>query len=422
MFNNFKSLKNEPANVILLITLVSLFPIFIIAGEAINNLFIIIVSLIFLFISFENKKIFFLKNYYAYLLLFFLLTLIINIFFSEYGKENYSRQLGFVRFICLIFVINFCLNFSCGLYRSTIFSTWFLIFLITAIDLFYEFIFGFNILGNTSYMPGRLSGFLGDELKIGNYFFGFFLISLTYLLDLNSFKNYYPKIIIIIFFIVVSFLIGERSNFIRIFASFIFFLYFYQKFSLNLKLVTTKIIILIILSSVFLNNNIKSRMKQIYEPVAEFGISKYIKTSHYGAHYDTALKIFDNYKIFGIGLKQFRNESKKEIYDENENNIYKRDNWATHPHQIHFEILSESGLFGYISFLIFFLLSIIKSIKSYLKNRNNYLLSGIIFILISLIPILPSGSFFTTYTATIFWINYALIVSFDNDEFKNKKL
>ena len=99
---------------------------------------------------------------------------------------------------------------------------------------------------------------------------------------------------------------------------------------------------------------LNSRMKQIYQPIMEFGILKYIKTSHYGVHYDTAIKIYNDNKYFGIGLKQFRNESGKEIYDSNENNIYKRDNWATHPHQIHFEMLSETGLFGYIFLCVIF--------------------------------------------------------------------
>ena len=65
--------------------------------------------------------------------------------------------------------------------------------------------------------------------------------------------------------------------------------------------------------------------------------------------------------------------------------------------------------------------TLFKSINTYLKTRDKYLLSGIIFIMATLIPILPSGSFFTTYTATIFWINYALIVSFDKYEHKNEK-
>ena len=38
-------------------------------------------------------------------------------------------------------------------------------------------------------MPGRLSSFLGDELKIGNYFFGFFLISSVYLFKIVPEKN-----------------------------------------------------------------------------------------------------------------------------------------------------------------------------------------------------------------------------------------
>ena len=68
---------------------------------------------------------------------------------------------------------------------------------------------------------------------------------------------------------------------------------------------------------------------------------------------------------------------------------------GTHPHQIHFEILSETGLFGFLSFTIFILYSIFYSLKSYFKSRNKYQLSAILFILCTLIPFLPSGSFFS---------------------------
>ena len=68
-------------------------------------------------------------------------------------------------------------------------------------------------------MPGRLSGFLGNELKIGNYFFGFFLISSVYLSKLVPEKN---KLIFFatILFVVISFMTGERSNFIKVFICF----------------------------------------------------------------------------------------------------------------------------------------------------------------------------------------------------------
>ena len=82
---------------------------------------------------------------------------------------------------------------------------------------------------------------------------------------------------------------------------------------------------------------------------------------------------------------------------------------TTHPHQTHFELLSELGLIGYILILsnIIFLLWRIK----YLKN-NFYKIGSILFLVATLIPLLPSGSFFTSYTATIFWINYSLLINY----------
>ena len=330
--------------------------------------------------------------------------------------EDYSRQVGFLRFIIFIFAISFCLNFSEGKYKNLIFKSWFLIFVIVTLDLCFEFIFGFNIFGNTSYMPGRLSRFLGGRVKNWKLLW-LFLISSVYLIN-RRLKN---KLILFVMIFCSNFIYDWRDLILKVFFCFFLFICALENFSILFKIIGTSLIIFIISISTFLNTDINSRMKQIYEPILEFGISKYIKTSHYGAHYDTAIKIYNDNKYFGIGLKQFRNESGKEIYDLNENNIYKRDNWATHPHQIHFEILSEGGLFGYISFILFFSFTLFKSINTYFKTRDKYLLSGIIFIIATLIPILPSGSFFTTYTATIFWINYALIVSFDKNENKNEK-
>ena len=63
-----------------------------------------------------------------------------------------------------------------------------------------------------------------------------------------------------------------------------------------------------------------------------------------------------NILFFGSGIKNFRVEVKKIIDDE-----FKDDknynNWqviTTHPHQINFEILAETGIFGFICFFIFF--------------------------------------------------------------------
>ena len=133
------------------------------------------------------------------------------------------------------------------------------------------------------------------------------------------------------------------------------------------------------------------------------------KASQYGAHYNVAYKIYKEFPIFGVGIKNFRYESNKDKY---ENIEYERTRHrqATHPHQIHLEILSETGTFGYLSFLIFILLSLFLSLKNYFKNV--FQLSGIIFVLTFLIFRLPSGSFFTTFSSGIFRVNYALMIAY----------
>ena len=82
---------------------------------------------------------------------------------------------------------------------------------------------------------------------------------------------------------------------------------------------------------------------------------------------------------------------------------------STHPHQIHLEILSEMGLFGYFFFFILYLGSIIISVKNFLKTKNLYILASLLYFLFALVPILPSGSFFTTYGATLLWINFGIM-------------
>ena len=139
----------------------------------------------------------------------------------------------------------------------------------------------------------------------------------------------------------------------------------------------------------------------------------YLRYTTYGAHYDAAIKIFKNYPFFGVGLKNYRTESGKDHY-KNPKFIFTDQRKTTHPHQIHFEILSETGLIGYLSFIICFFIFLKNSIKNLIDKKNIYQLSGILFIICSFLPFVPSGSFFTTFGATIFWINFALIETFND--------
>ena len=77
-----------------------------------------------------------------------------------------------------MFAIKFILNKD-NTHDKIIFTAWLSLFLIVTFDIIFETIFGYNTLGFQNNFPGRISSFLNNELKIGNYYFGFILLSLS---------------------------------------------------------------------------------------------------------------------------------------------------------------------------------------------------------------------------------------------------
>ena len=173
-------------------------------------------------------------------------------------------------------------------------------------------------------------------------------------------------------------------------------------------------IILLSISTYFFSETIRYRFNAILHPVKNIGIVESFKETQHGAHYYTALKIFEKYPLLGVGNKNFREECLKNEY---ENNNYKRTagRCSTHPHQIYFEFLSEHGLIGTITIITAIFVILLNSFKIFLKERNSIHLASLLFIISQFLPFIPSGSFFTSWTATIFWLNFSILI------FYNKK-
>tara|TARA_B100000941_G_C28442036_1_gene520216 strand:- start:614 stop:1093 length:480 start_codon:yes stop_codon:yes gene_type:complete len=129
---------------------------------------------------------------------------------------------------------------------------------------------------------------------------------------------------------------------------------------------------------------------------------EFVNKSYYGSHYKTAIQVFNNHKLYGVGLKNYRLEVQKDEYP---------DLSSIHPHQIHFEVLAELGSIGYLYFIFFMFVSVLKSFNSYRNKKDYFVLSGMLYVITILLPVLPSGSFFTSFGATVFWVNYALMTS-----------
>ena len=120
-------------------------------------------------------------------------------------------------------------------------------------------------------------------------------------------------------------------------------------------------------------------------------------------------------KVFGVGNKNYRILCEKDYKNKYSfKKEIKNPKCNTHPHQIYYEILSEHGIFG-LTILIICLLGFILSNFVFVFKKRNYLLISLFFsILIVFIPLLPGGSFFTSFNASMFWLNVSFFYSYKN--------
>ena len=389
--------------------LLLIFPIAILVGNLSINLLILISATIYIISNLIIYKNFDYRDKVFLLLTFFFFSLLINLYFSNNFYQSAPRIFKFVLIIFFIYFVKNILESTEQSAIQSLFKFWSVLFIIVILDLCFELYSGTNILGFQSSMPGfRLGGFTGKESVIGAYFHGFVLFFLSYFYQ--KFKNNnILNVSLALLVIIISFLIGERSNFIKTFIIVVFFSFYIYNINFKSKLLSLTFVFAIFVTFINYNSDYKLRyFSQVKKIFQKDGLTKYLNKSTYGAHYRVATKIYKDNPIFGVGIKNFRVESFKKKYET------KYGSWtggSSHPHQIYYELLSETGIFGISCFFIFIISSIIIGAKNYLETKNVYQLSGLLFIISALIPILPSGSFFTTYFSSIFWINFAFMIS-----------
>jgi O-antigen ligase len=394
--------------------LIIFLPIGLLISSGVSETTQILIAIIFIIVSFANKKFYWLKNKYCLLLIFLWISLFINQLFSENFFLSAIRNIFFFKHIIFVFAVIYILKKTNNL--NLILTAYLIISGIVALDIFFEFYSKKNILGFTSYDPSRIASFLRQELKIGHFMLAFSFLSISYYFEKYSSKSANYKIfgyfLLVIFFISLL-LTGERANSLRGIFIMILFIIFSEKNIFKYKKIFFALIIIISFCTYFFSQNIKNRFDAILLPLKNIGFVETLKETQHGAHYYTAIKIFQKYPFFGVGNKNFREECSKNEY---ENNNYKKTSQrcSTHPHQIYFELLSEHGLIGttVIIGVIFFI--ILKSIKIYQIKKNSIHLTSILFISSQFLPFIPSGSFFISWGATIFWLNFAIIIFYNN--------
>ena len=386
----------------LLLFFFSTYPVCFLVGNFFINLYLQLINLILVYGIFKNFYTYkILNRQIIYLLLFLFFSFLVNLIFSNNMGMSFLRIFKFLLIIGSIIAFKTLITNLKTSKINKMYKIWFIIFLVVILDIVFEIIFGFNILGFKSFMSGRIASFTGDELKIGGFYFGFILLSLTYIKYNKS--NWF--IFFLIAFFVTAYLIGERSNFIKIFLMILPFYFILYNSNVFKKIFYLSIPVIIILLITIADAKFKQRFFYYFiNPIIKNNLEESLSKDKHISHYRLAIDIFKNNKLFGVGIKNFRHESYHRSV-----NLGHKIAVTTHPHQIHLEFLSEIGIIGYILLMSFLFYTIFNGFLIYRTKNDITALSATLFIIATILPILPSGSFFTTYGATIFWINFSFI-------------
>jgi len=392
------------------------FPIFIIIGNAATNSAIIVVFFIYFFKCFIEKKIIFSETYEFKFFMYFYLYLLINSFLAEDIKSSLIRTIPYVKFFIFVLIYkNFIEEKKIDIKNLGFF--WLFIVLLLSLDILYQSIVGHNFLNFSTIDKTRNSGFFMDELVAGGFLLSFVFIISSLTIKKTNFLYLYLFFIFCLFIIILT---GERSNFLKFIFILLCVYYFLFKFNFVTKILS---ILTISLCVFFLTNNI-DKFKVRFLSTISFSsnlnlnyIDKYL-TSEYGSHTISSFYILKDNLFFGVGNKNFRNICSKYSDDvikfqkkidknEGEGRLYAT-GCATHPHQIYNEFASEHGIIGTLVIFYIFYMLIFNNIP--INRKSNLNLVCFFYIITYFIPILPSGSFFSTLTSTLFWINYLFYI------------
>ena len=394
-------LKKHTYNYFLI--LFSLIPLSILAGSAVSLINILLIDFSFIVMLAYKKDYYFLKN--KTIIYFFILYiyLIFNSFISIDYSKGILRNLGFLRIIILFVAINYFFQYEN--FFKKIFKFWFIVIFIVLIDVFIERFTGTNILGfGGEIYQERLVSFFKDEPIVGGYLNGFYLIIIGFLFtELKDNKHYLIILFSIIFFISIL-LTGERSNTIKALFGISILLLLYKNLDIKKKVITLTTMIFLIFILVSNIEILNQRFVNQFNPTNE-NIKE--KNSIYFNLYRSSFEVFKNYKLLGVGNKNYRVETCKEI---NKNDKYI---CSTHPHQIYFEFISEHGLIGTLIILSIFYKLIFSKILRTIREKNYIKIGSLIYLILVFVPLIPSGAFFSDNVLTIFAINLSIFYASD---------
>lgn len=361
-------------------------------GSFFVNLFSILISIYTFYWMLNNRNYSILiEKPFIFLSLLFCLFLTSSIF-SDYKFSSFENSIGFLLnfflFIALVLII-----FDDDRKLFQISKLVFLIVIFICFDLWLQKYIGKNILGFPSQQAGRLTSIFKDEQIPGGVLFRLSPFIIYYLFKEKKINFIIKFKYFIIIFIYLSILItGERAP--SILSTLLMLSLVIANFkSINkkeLKKITSLLILILIVLLSQKNSIIKER---IY-----FTIFQQSKNNVYIKFYKNSFEIFKKNFILGSGLQTYRYECPKIS-----------ETCSSHPHNFLVELFTDSGMFAPILFFISLLSLILNKTKKI--NDRFFKSMVVIYTILFFFPLIPTGSFFTSFHMTITWFSLGFLYS-----------
>ena len=458
---NINSIKNQKFNELNLVQILFYgFPISFILGNLIVSLHLLLFIILSLFLIKKKNLSFRFDNVNWILILFFSYLFLLTYFqfpklaeimpidkLESLDLEQHPIFKSFLllRFVVLIFIID-TLFFNKVINLKKFFLLSLICTSFVSLDVIMQYFNEIDIFGYKN--SGRYNaGPFGDELIAGSYLQKFSFFSIFYIFiffENKKFKN--PLLIVtVIIHVIAIILAGNRMPmFLFLFGCFFIFLFLKQlRF-----LIFSSLFISIVISFFIIKNNPQVSIayanfleNQIYlveqgwkKTTNIFSLEKnleidnsenisnsekeivkkettYLRTTGHMRIYRTSVELWKERPWTGSGLKSFRIKCWEMMPR------IKRLSCANHSHNYYLELLSEAGIIGTFLMVVIFIILIKKSANIVFRsddeiNTKKYLLFPVIIIfLLEIWPLRSAGSFFTTWNATLFWLNASLLIA-----------
>ena len=392
-----------------LLYLIVLFPISAITGPLFLDLFVILSGISFILIV--RSRLF--KNKFFKIFLFIYILLIITSLFGKNILNSIKTSLPYLRFFLFILAIIY-ISKKKNFFKLLNFSIFYL-YLILVIDTYFQVFSGKTFFG--IYQTNvRISGIFNDELVLGSFLIKTLPIYISLVFyNMNLFNKYFniSQFILIIFSFFLIYFAGEKTSLLLSFFiilsavvclknRFLLLIIFFSSFVFFVGIINIEH---------FKNINKRYSVLKIEDKKITFNNS-FIEDQF--VHYKTAILIFSDNKLTGIGPRNFRIICKD--YDEGIG-------CATHPHNFYFELLSETGILLFTIMLIIyykFLSNYIVMIYKFIKNKDIknsekskfFILTSVV---INFFPIIQTGSIFNNWYAALIFFSLAIYLKISNE-------